>query len=506
MTLPLRDYIYLGVTQSLCPDCLRLVPAKILDRGGRVYFRKRCPEHGVREDFVCSDAGWFDRNEHATPGKRPLRMGVEPARGCPFDCGLCTEHEQHTCVALLEINSACNLKCPVCFASSGPSGSHLSVEDCRRAIDALVAAEGEPEVLQLSGGEPTIHPQFFDVFEYACDRPIDYVLINTNGVRLANDRAFVERIAERRHRSEIYLQMDSLTAEHYPPLRGEPLLETKLRAVERCAEVGLNVTLVATVETGVNLDQVGPLIDFAARTPAVTAVSFQPTTYVGRHRWEGKENISDLLENRVTFPDIIHQLAEQCPETWQATDFSPLPCAHPNGHTLGYAYRKSGRLTPLARMIDLGEHLDLLAGGITFTRAKAREVVERLVGRGCCTQGYVGGFRAKADQSLLDVQSFSVAASQLTENFAPSPGPSPCRGGGHSVVAEEFFAKALSEELAPQDVLRITTTSFMDAYNFDVRQVMKSCVHFVLPSGHLIPFSAYNVLYRDGHVPLPAIT
>ena len=163
------------------------MPAKILNRGGRVYFRKRCPVHGVREDFVCSDANWFDRNEFLTPGKMPVRFAVEPERGCPFDCGLCTEHEQHTCLGVLEITSSCNLECPMCYASSGPGGVHLSYDDCCRAIDSYVAAEGRPEVLQLSGGEPTIHPEFLEIFKYACDQPIDIVMINTNGIRLARD-------------------------------------------------------------------------------------------------------------------------------------------------------------------------------------------------------------------------------------------------------------------------------------------------------------------------------
>ncbi|MDE2508837.1 MAG: radical SAM protein, partial [Planctomycetota bacterium] len=116
----LRDHIYLGTTQSLCPECLALVPAKIIVKGKRVYFRKRCPTHGVREDFICSDVARYDQMEYSLPGKVPATYGVEPDRGCPYDCGLCTEHEQHTCIGLVETTSACNLKCPMCFASSGP--------------------------------------------------------------------------------------------------------------------------------------------------------------------------------------------------------------------------------------------------------------------------------------------------------------------------------------------------------------------------------------------------
>src|SRR5437762_1624195 len=157
--MELREHIFLGMTLSLCPECLSLVPAKILVRDdGRVYFRKRCPTHGVREDFVCSDARHYDRMEFSLPGKVPPHMGVEPNRGCPYDCGLCTEHEQHTCVGLVEVTSNCNLKCPMCFAESGPGGDYIEYDTYVRMVDRFVYLEGFCDVLQLSGGEPTLHP------------------------------------------------------------------------------------------------------------------------------------------------------------------------------------------------------------------------------------------------------------------------------------------------------------------------------------------------------------
>jgi len=484
--MELRDYTFLGMTQSLCPECLAVVPAKILERGGRVYFRKTCPAHGVREDFVCSNATWFDRLEYQVPGKIPHVMGVAPRRGCPYDCGLCTEHEQHTCIALLEITSSCNLTCPMCFASSAPGGVHLSVEECRRAIDHLVAAEGQPEVLQLSGGEPTIHPQLLEIVDYACEQPIDIVMLNTNGIRLARDRAFVERLAQYR-RLEIYLQFDGFHDSANVSLRGESLLETKLRAIEALGEAGLRTTLVCTLQAGVNDDQMGRLVEFALERPWITGVSFQPATYTGRYF------LPEQLESRITFPDVIHGIAEQTGGLFRASDFTPLPCAHPNAHSLAFAYRSHGTAVPLARFVDLERHLDLLSGGITFNRPRARKLIEEFMSRQCCASGNCTPEPARDANSPLPV---------LNET------PAPLFNGtdDHAQkLGEEFFVKALSENLSPADVLRVTTTSFMDAYNFDLRQLMKSCVHFVLPSGHLIPFSAYNVLYREGHVPLPEL-
>ena len=204
----LRDHTFLGMTQSLCPECLALVPAKIITKGSRVYFRKRCPTHGVSEDFICSDVAQYDQMQYSLPGKVPPQYGVEPDKGCPYDCGLCTEHEQHTCVGLVEITSSCNLRCPMCYASSGPGGNHLSYDECVRSIDRLVAVEGRAEVLQLSGGEPTIHPEFLRMLEYAAAQPIDIVMINTNGIRLAHDHEMLDGIARLKHRVEVYFQFD----------------------------------------------------------------------------------------------------------------------------------------------------------------------------------------------------------------------------------------------------------------------------------------------------------
>ncbi|RIK82685.1 MAG: radical SAM protein [Planctomycetota bacterium] len=517
MALGFRDYTFLGATQSLCPACLRLVPAKIVERGGRIYFRKRCPEHGPREDFVCSDARWWDRTDYSLPGKTPRRFGVEPALGCPYDCGLCTDHEQHTCLGLLEITSACNLECPLCFASSGPGGRHLSFDECRSAIDRLVEAEGQPEVLQLSGGEPTVHPQLLDVWRYACDQPIDVVMINTNGLRLAHDRELVEQLAERRHRTEIYLQLDGFSEGGCRTLRGQRLVETKLRAVERLGEAGLRTILVCTVQPGVNDGELGRLVEFGIERPWITGVSFQPAAYVGRHVLPAE------LERRVTFPDVIRAIGEQTGHgrngrgRWRPTDFSPLPCAHPNAHTLAYAYRRGRQCVPLARFIDLENHLDLLAGRITFNRQRARELIGQYLARAACSTGACSA--APPSQQSLDSRRSTSGRSgndSPAESTMLSAPPRPLverrLGAAHDQqdaaeesLAQEFFRRAILEDLGPEDVFRITTTSFMDAYNFDVRQEMKACVHFVLPSGHIVPFSAYNLLYRPGHAPLPPL-
>ena len=489
--MQLQTHTFLGTTQSLCPQCLTLVPAKIIARGGRVYFRKRCPTHGVREDYVCSDVEQYDRLEYCVPGRIPRQVGVEPDRGCPFDCGLCTEHEQHTCVGLVEITESCNLKCPMCYAASGPGGKHLSFEDCVRAIDRLVEVEGRPEVLQLSGGEPTIHPEFLRILDYSCSQPIDMVMINSNGIRFANDPDFLQAVAEHRQRLEVYLQFDGFRESTSRALRGVPLADIKFRAIEKLGAAGIRVILVTTLQPRVNEDEIGEIVKFGLERPWITGVSFQPATYSGRNV------LPQDLEERITFPDVIRAVAEQTGGLFRADDFMPLPCAHPNCHSITDAYRAGGKVVPLARFIDVRSNLDLLANGITFTRPRARQLIERYLGRlGCC-----GGADCSGDDGN------GTRRQQTGVELPVLPGPvGQLDDGSHvTALAQEFFSRALAEDLSPSDVFRITITSFLDAYNFDLRRLMKCCIHHVLPSGHVIPFCAYNVLYRDGHVKLPQL-
>ncbi|MEX1041493.1 MAG: radical SAM protein [Pirellulaceae bacterium] len=488
-----RDYTMLGITQSLCPECLAVVPAKIITRGNRVHFRKKCPEHGLREDFVCSDVSYYDQSRFNVPAKLPREYGVLPEKGCPLDCGLCTEHEQHTCIGLLEITSSCNLACPMCYASSGPGGKHLSLEECQAAIDRYVQVEGNPEVMQISGGEPTIHPQFYEILDYALAQPIDYLMINTNGIRLANDRELLEKLAAHKNRLEIYLQFDGFGNEASLALRGEALVETKMRAVERCGEVGLHVNLVCTLQSGLNDHEMGAIIRFCETRPWITGVSFQPATYSGRHV------LPEVLERRITFPDVIRGIAEQT-EAFQERDFIPLPCAHPNCHQMSYAYRQGDKLVPLMRFIDATENLDLLAGGISFKRPAVKEIIDRyLLRHGCCPGGSCVPGENDAADTLFPIVEDTGPPFDLAQVIAQA-------GPEVASAAVEFFEKATREQLGATDVFRVMITSFLDAYNFDVRRVMKCCVHHLLPSGHIIPFCAYNVLYREGHVPLPELT
>ena len=374
----------------------------------------------------------------------------------------------------------------MCYADSRPGLKHKSIEQARAAIDALVRAEGKADVLQISGGEPTTHPQLLEIIEYALSQPIDYIMLNTNGIRLAKDQKLVDWLSGHRDRIEIYLQFDGTNDAVYESLRGEPLYETKLRALDQIGAAGLHVTLVATLQAGVNDLEVGNLVEIARTRPWVSGLSLQPATYSGRFY------LQEELENRITAPDCIRMLCEQSNGLYEEGDFFPLPCAHPNCHILSLAFRVGDDLVPLTRFIDAKLNLDLLANGLSFTREEGKRLVKQYLSRqDCCGPS---GCCEPASPNVLT----SLPILENDSNGCNSV-------SGTRSVAEQFFEQALAKQIGGEQLFRITITSFLDVYNFDVRRVMKCCTHHVLPSGHIIPFCAYNVLYRNGHVALPQL-
>lgn len=446
-----RDEVFLEFTRSICPVCKRVIDAEVNVRDNRVILRKRCAEHGLFEALVYSDADlYMAQQRYNKPGTMPLELQTEVKEGCPLDCGICPEHKQHACLAIIEVNTACNLDCPVCFADSGhqEDGFSLSLEQVDLMLDSFVAAEGDPEVVQFSGGEPTIHPQILEFIALAQAKGIRSVMLNTNGIRLARDRRFAEELAALR--PHVYLQFDGFELETHIAIRGKDLRADKQRALDHAAELGLTVTLVAAVEKGINEHEVGAIVRFAVGHPAVRSVAFQPVTHSGRHLE------FDPLE-RLTNADVMKLVAAQVPEWYRLDDFVPVPCCFPSCRSMSYAFVDGDSVVPFTRLIEIDDYLDYLSNRV-IPDYEIRHALERM--------------------------------------FSSSATP----GAEKALLACESCGIDLPAELGQlQDkVFTIIVQDFQDAYTLNVRQLMKCCVVEIVPDGRLIPFCAYNsVGYRE---------
>jgi uncharacterized radical SAM superfamily Fe-S cluster-containing enzyme len=233
-----RPYLFYDTTTSVCSTCLYPVEAKILFKDDKVFMDKWCPTHGIERVLMSDDVEYYrlSREVFVKQPEMPQTFNTPMEYGCPYDCGLCPDHMQHSCLSIVEITDVCNLNCPVCYAESGTHRTeHKPLSDIIKMLDAVVANEGEADVVQLSGGEPTLHPDFFTILDEAKARPIKHVMVNTNGIMLAKDRSFVERLASYMPGIEVYLQFDSFKPDVLHTLRGRII--KKVRAVFSAHEV-----------------------------------------------------------------------------------------------------------------------------------------------------------------------------------------------------------------------------------------------------------------------------
>ena len=449
-----RPYLYYDTVVSICTECYRKIDGKILFQDDKVFLVKRCPVHGYERVLVADDVDYYRRCREVfiKPPEMPDHFNTEIKWGCPYDCGLCPDHEQHSCLSIVEVTDSCNLDCPICYASSGTHrGNHRSLAHIEAMLDAVVRNEGQPDVIQISGGEPTIHPDFFAILDAARARPIRHLMVNTNGIRIATEDGFAERLAEYREGFEIYLQFDSFERSGLLALRGADLRRIRDKALERLNALNISTTLVVTLKKGLNDHEMGAIIDFAVQQPAVRGVTFQPIQHAGR------ATSFDPATDRLTLTEVRRKILEQT-SVFAPADLVPVPC-HPDSLAMAYALKLEGKVVPLTGMID--PRILIEGGRNTILFEQDRAVQEGL---------------------------FKL--------FATNHSPESSARSLHDLLC------CLPRVSAPQsfgyeNVFRVLIVQFIDAHAFDVRSVKKTCIHIVHPDGRLIPFDTYNLFYRD---------
>src|SRR3954471_5136126 len=333
-----RPYLFYELTNSLCSTCLRKVEAKVIFENDRVYLHKWCPEHRFQKVLISTDAEYYKLSRQTLkPGQMPLKFQTPIKYGCPFDCGLCPDHEQHSCLTLIEITDQCNLTCPVCYSESSPKRTtHRTLEQIEFMLDCIVRNEGEPDVVQISGGEPTIHPRFWEIMDAAKRRPIKHLMLNTNGLRIAQEAEFAARLKQYMPGFEVYLQFDSLREKPLRELRGVDLREVRLAALERLNEHNISTTLVVTLKKGLNDSEIGEIIEFALKQRCVRGVTFQPVQHAGR-----ADNF-DPATDRLTLAEVRQQILKQT-SVFKPNDVIPVPC-HPDCLAMAYALKLPGSM------------------------------------------------------------------------------------------------------------------------------------------------------------------
>lgn len=465
----------LGMTTSVCPQCRALVPTRVETDGQDVFFRKFCPQHGEARFLIHSDANQYLQAQHyVKPAWIPESFSGSGAAPCPEGCGFCERHEQHLCMPIVEITSRCNLACPVCINASGGRGPQeaapwdLPAEEFRHILDKIIEAEHQIDVLNLSGGEPLLHPNLFEIIDEAVSRKeIVRVSISTNGLMLLQKPRLVDELLRRN--VVISLQFDGFDDLAYRVLRGRPLVEEKRQILSLLGEAGITTTLTMTVAGGINDDQIPAMLDCLFSTAHAVSLMIQPVAFAGR-----AAGMADSLR-RLTIPDVVELLDRAGHASVKAKDFVPLPCSHPLCFSLAfYLMLDGGRAVSVNQLTDASSLMDAVANKVFFgLDADEHERLKRMI-----YELWSGPAGAVPDgQAVL-----ATLRSLLRE-----------ASGGSSCSC---FDPRRSFTAMERKVKSIFIHAFQDAETFDLARVRRCCQAYPQPDGSLIPACVHNVLRR----------
>jgi len=428
-------------TESLCPTCFQKIDATIVNKGQSYIMKKTCPTHGAFETTVWKGSipmeKWKLTKERAHI-KNPL---TEVKEGCPYDCGLCKSHRQHTCTALIEITQRCNLNCRFCFADAKNNSSDPTAEELNALYKSVLYASGACNI-QLSGGEPTLRDDLPQIIKNGKDLGFGFIQVNTNGIRLAEEESFVKDL-KLAGLDSVYLQFDGTDDLIYHKLRGAKLLDLKIKAIENCEKYGIGIVLVPTLVPGVNVGNIGRIIEFALEhIRAVRGVHFQPVSYFGRIPNPPKD------EERITLPELMDEIEKQTNGRIMASSLSPPQCENSFCSFHGrYLLKASGELQVLGGKSD------------------------------CCSK--------KAEEGAKKAKIF------VAKNWASRQS---------STQSEKAPTDSWDEILSSikDSSFNLSAMAFQDVWNLDLSRVMDCCIHVVSPEGKLIPFCLYNITDTQG--------
>ena len=441
-------------TTSRCPVCHAACPAEVRRVSGhdasapaQVFLERFCPEHGEASVCIASDARfyWLAKGDPenssgcgaagtccSADGELTGTLGRNAAGhgDAPFET-------LSTCLALIEIVRSCNLSCPTCYADSPLTAKvdAVPLDEVKQRVQGVIDRKGGIEILQLSGGEPTLHPQFFELLEWARDHEhIDYLLLNTNGVRLAKEADFAKRLGEafKRGGLQLYLQFDGVQEAAQRGLRGADLRMLREQAIENCRRANLPITLAMTV-TPENLAHLWEAIEFGLKHPHIHGITFQPM--FGSGRMPGSAN-----GKRLNTADILLSAVGQSGGRLRFEDFTPLPCGDPNCATIGYLIRYGGRTWSISEFIDFKRLQGFLQNKIHYT-------LEDLTRCGC------------ENEPLGELLKKLEVKSSMT--------------------------------------FRLMVKPFMDAWTWDQDRIDRCCTHVIRPDGKLDSFCRYYSGFGD---------
>jgi len=471
-------------TSSICPECLKIIPALVLEEDGKVWIEKTCPKHGKFREIYWSSAEMYRKSrKFAYDGhsmENPNITKENPT--CPKDCGICSLHKSQTALANLVVTNRCDLNCWYCFFFAQKAGYvyEPSLDDLRKAVKLMTRQKPVPgNAVQLTGGNPELREDILDIIKMIRDEGVDHIQLNMNGThKFWNDPEWTMKVREAGVNT-VYLSFDGVTPKSNPKNHYEVP-----NMLQNSRKAGMGIILVPTIIKSVNDNEVGDILRFGFKNmDVVRGVNYQPVSLVGRMPRKEREKF------RITIPDVVQRMEEQTDGQIVKEDFYPVPTVkaitdfvqaltkkpqyslstHFACGMATYVFENEGRMLPITRFVDvegLLEYIDGQADELKKGRSKyiiGTKMLFRM-------NSFIDGKRAPKGFSLGNMLY-------------------------NALMKHDYRALGAFHHKS----LFIGMMHFMDLYNYDIERVKRCCIHYLTPEA-VIPFCAFNVIpewYRD---------
>lgn len=457
-----RPYTYLGTVQGMCRECRALVPARVFEEKGAVFQERLCPRCGSARACLAEDVGWYLARSSTTVHCKPsLLAGTPVGAGCPNDCGPCAAHANACHLPVFSVTNACNMDCPICFTYNRADQEYfMSRAELRKLLDKLLARVGPLDLINITGGEPTLHPNILELLQ-ECKRPeIGRITMNSNGLRLASDEGFCQALAELG--VYVVLSFDTFQPERALRIHGRDVTRQKQQALENLQRFGIGTTLLNVMIRGLNDDEIGEIIRLAKTHSVVRSVTVQTMTFTGKG---GRH-----FQPRETMPldGAANAIERSMSREMRESDFFPHSSAHPLCYSVAYYLKDGERLRSLTDFFSVEELRSMLMRGYLLQPGQEgqqlfRQAVDRLWAEG-------------------DPGNHLPAVRRLVDRMYP-PGKS--------------LSDAERQAVAEQSLLAIYLHSHMDEDTLDLARLAACPDQVPDPEGRLIPACAYNLFYRQ---------
>lgn len=471
-------------TESICPECLKKIETKVVKKEDKVILHKKCEKHGTftaihwQSSKIYGFVEKFDLFKHYNS-----KVNLDDPNNCPHACGLCSDHLSKTVIAVIDLTKRCDLFCPICFASFQEYESNYEPDkqEIFKMLKFLSQLDPKPPAVLFSGGEPLLRDDLDEIIRFAHELGF-LTILATNGIRIARQQDLAVKL-KKSGLNIVYLQFDSVGNEIYEKLRGKRLLEEKLAVIELCRKYDIEVILVPTLIRGINNDEIGRIIRFAAEnSDIIRGVVFQPIAFTGRasdnsliNEWTDNtfaEEVEEQTSREIKAEDLF-PLSIMSPPIMVMRRFMkkpwPLFSCSPHCGIVNWVYvSKDGHLIPLNRLLNFEKFF-----GTIFKLSESVESKGKL-------------------QILLTL--LFAALKSLNWNLVRK-----------EMGIFNFFKTVLRVHVSPtyrslgnlrRRIFLLGCMAFMDRYNFDINRVRRCVIHYVTPDLRIIPFCAYNNIYR----------